>query len=83
MTIPERNESDVQRLLRTIDTEYQAAALGLSGLALGTAQHRFITKRMENIEHAREQLVEIVGNPDEATRLVVEQMNKSADKGEK
>jgi hypothetical protein len=37
---------------------------------------------MENIEHAREQLVEIVGNPDEATRLVVEQMNKSADKGD-
>ena len=83
MTTSERNESDVQRLLRTIDTEYQAAALGLSGLALGTSQHRFITARMENIEHAREQLVELVGNPDEATRLVVEQMNKSADKGEK
>ena len=32
---------------------------------------------------AREQLVQLVGDPDEATRLVVEQMNKSADKGEK
>lgn len=83
MTTPQRNESDVQRLLRTIDCEYRAAALGLSGLALGTAQHSFITARMENIEHAREQLVEIVGDPDEATRLVVEQMNQAADKGEK
>jgi hypothetical protein len=82
MSTPQRNESDVQRLLRTIDTEYQAASLGLSGLALGTSMHSFITARMENIEHARAQLVELVGDPDEATRLVVEQMNQSADKGE-
>ena len=81
MSTPQGNESDVQRLLRTIDTEYQAAALGLSGLALGTSQHSFITARMERIEEAREKLVEIVGDPDEATRLVVEQMNQSADKG--
>jgi hypothetical protein len=83
MSTPQRNESDVQRLLRTIDCEYQAAALGLSGLALGTSQHSFITARMEGMERAREQLVELVGDEMEATRLVVEQMNKSADKGEK
>jgi hypothetical protein len=44
--------------------------------------HSFITARLENIVHAREKLVEIVGDSDEATRLVVEQMNQSADKGE-
>jgi hypothetical protein len=38
---------------------------------------------MEGMERAREQLVELVGDEMEATRLVVEQMNKSADKGEK
>lgn len=76
MTTPQRNESDVQRLLRQIDCEYQAAVLG-------TSQHSFITTRMEGMERAREQLVELVGDEMEAMRLVVEQMNKSADKGEK
>jgi hypothetical protein len=81
MSTPQRNESDVQRLLRTIDCEYTSASLALTGLALGTSMHSFITARLENIEHAREQLVQLVGDPDEATRLVVEQMNMSADKG--
>jgi hypothetical protein len=53
----------------------------LSGLALGTAQHRFITARLEGIENARQELVELVGDEQEATRLVIEQMNKSADEG--
>jgi hypothetical protein len=76
MTTPERNESDVRRLLQQIDCEYTAASLALTGLALGTSLHSFISARMERIEDAREQLVDIVG-PDEATRLVVEQMNTS------
>lgn len=78
----ERNESDVRRLLRTIDLEYQAAHLALSGLCIGTSMHEFITARMERIENTRQELVDIVG-PDEATRLVVDQMNKSDEaKGE-
>jgi hypothetical protein len=77
MTTPERNESDVARLLKQIDTEYQAAQYGLSGLALGTSMHSFITARMEKIEDARQQLVQLVGDEMEATRLVAEQMNKS------
>jgi len=82
MTIPERNESTIRDLLRTIDTEYQAAQLGLSGLALGTSMHSFISARMERIEGARRELVQLVGDEDAASRLVIEQMNKSADKGE-
>jgi len=39
--------------------------------------HAFITARMEGIENARGQLVELVGDEMEATRLVVEQMNRS------
>lgn len=77
MSTPERNESDVRRLLQRIDLEYQAAQLGLSGIALGTSMHAFISARLEGIGHAREQLVELVGDPDEATRLVVDQLNQS------
>jgi hypothetical protein len=73
---PESTGSDVARLLRQIDAEYQAAQWGLSGLAQGTAQHEFITKRMERIEDAREQLVQLVGE-DQATELVVKQLVKT------
>lgn len=73
------NQSEVAILLWHINQEYQSAQWGLSGLAYGTSQHQFITACMENMERAREQLVEIVGDPNEATRLVVEQMNKSAE----
>jgi hypothetical protein len=74
----ERNESDVQRLLAQIDQEYQSALLGFSGISLGTSRHDFITARMEGIGYCHEQLVELVGDEEEAARLVVEQMNKSA-----
>ena len=79
-----RNESDLRRLLQEIDINYQAAALGLSGIALGTSMHQFITARLERIEGARKELVNLVGDPDEANKLVIERMNKSADqpKGE-
>jgi len=79
MSTPERNESDVTRLLKQIDTEYQAAQLALSGLALGTSMHGFITARLVKIEEAREQLVEMIGDEMEATRLVCEQLDQSAE----
>jgi len=70
---PQEHISEVARLLQQIQEEYEAAQRGLTGLALGTAQHEFITKRMEGIEEARENLEHIVG-PDEAMRLVVQQL---------
>jgi hypothetical protein len=83
MTTPQGSQSDVQRLLAEIDINYTAAQLGLSGLALGTSMHSFISARMERIENARRELVQLVGDEDAASRLVIEQMNKSADKGDK
>lgn len=65
--------SDLAKLLRQFDDEYKAAQQGLEGLALGTALHEFITKRMEGMEAAREQIEELVG-PEEAARLIVESM---------
>lgn len=70
----EQGGSELAKLLRRFDEEYQAAQRALHGLALGTAQHEIITKRMENMEAAREQIEEIVG-PEEATRLIVETMD--------
>jgi hypothetical protein len=76
-----RNQSEIGRLLDTIEQEYHSAFLGFSGLSLGTSRHDFINHRMENIALAGRQLVGLLGE-NEAGRLIVEQMNKSADKGE-
>jgi hypothetical protein len=78
MDMEEQNQSEVRRLLETIDREYQAAQFGLSGLAQGTSQHEFINARMEKIEDIREKLVDLVGE-EQAGRLVVQQMERSKD----
>lgn len=75
MSKEERGQSEMAKLLRQFDEEFEAAQQGLLGLAQGTPQHEFITKRMEGMEAAREGIEKIVG-PDEATRLIVNQMNK-------
>jgi len=66
-----QNGSEVARLLQSIQREYEAAEQGLSGLALGTATHQFITARMEQMHRAHEQLEALLG-PEEATALVAQ-----------
>jgi hypothetical protein len=61
--------SEVARLLAQINSEYEAAGRGLSGLAQGTSQHRFMTKRMENIAAYHVDLQKLVGK-DEAMKLI-------------
>ncbi len=68
--------SDVVRLLIQISNEYEAAKRGQKGPAQGTAQHRFITKRMENIGDLHMQLRGLVG--DAAMPLIIEQLEKPA-----
>lgn len=46
---PKVNKSAVARILQEIDAEYQSALLGMQGLAQGTLQHEFITKKMEEM----------------------------------
>jgi hypothetical protein len=65
---PHEQRSEVARLLAQINGEYEAARQGLSGLAQGTSQHLFMTKRMEQIAELHSQLWNIVG--DEAMTLV-------------
>lgn len=61
----ETNRSEVARLLRQIDLEYEAAQRGLSSFAEGSTQHRFLTCKTENIARLTRQLVEMEG-PEEA-----------------
>jgi hypothetical protein len=69
-------QSEVRKLLETIDLEHQAAQRALYGFMQGTAQHDFITKRLENIDRMRERMIDIIGNEDEANQLVMRQMDK-------
>jgi hypothetical protein len=71
-SLPEQH-SEVARLLAQIRDEYEAAHQGLSGLAQGSSQHQFITKRMERIGELHSQLQELLG--DEAMALIAVQLD--------
>lgn len=62
-------ESEVVRLRRQIELELEAAQRGLSGLALGTARHEFIRRRMERVGMYQDKLAMVVGE-DAADRMV-------------
>jgi hypothetical protein len=68
--------SEVAYLLAQISSEYEAAKQGLSGLALGTSQHQFITRRMERMGELHSQLHSLVG--DEAMALIAVQLDHAA-----
>lgn len=54
-------KSEVARLIRQIDAEYDAMHQGLSGLANGAAKHVFIHVRMSYIGNHHKKLVALVG----------------------
>ena len=54
-------KSEVARILAQIEAEYEASQSGLSGLASGTAQHEFITARMERLGELHSELRTLVG----------------------
>jgi hypothetical protein len=65
------NKSDIARLRQQIAAEYEAAVRGLHGLSQGTAQHAFITQRMERMAACHETLKGLVGEQ-EASKLLAE-----------
>jgi hypothetical protein len=67
-------QSEVAGLVAQIKSEYQAAKLGLSGLAQGTSQHSFITRRMERIAELHAELRGLVD--DETMRVINEQLDQ-------
>ena len=69
----EENKSEIARLMQRIQDEYKSASRALYSPAI-VAKHEFITKRMEGIEEAHEELQTIVGQ-EEAIKLVVEKIS--------
>lgn len=68
--------SEVARLRAQIEREHEAMCFALTGPAIGTAQHWFITRRMETIGEYQEQLATLIGE-EASMALVVEVMEKS------
>jgi len=70
--------SEVALLMRQITLEYEAAQRGLSELAAGTAQHKMITSRMENMGRLHEELVRSVG-AQQAVKLFAEALEQAGE----
>lgn len=71
------NKSEVARLLRSIDTAYEAAHYGLDGPAI-VGPHRRRTACTESIAQAFEQLQPLVGGPQQAMQLLDAHLTKSS-----
>jgi hypothetical protein len=65
------NQSEVSRLLQQIEQEYQAAHTALDAYTV-TAQHAFITARLENMSRIHDHLQQMVGA--DAIRLIAERL---------
>jgi hypothetical protein len=70
--------SEVAFIRESIEVAYMAAQWGLTGLALGTSQHRFITARMERIEEGRQELQTLIG--EQAIGMVAETLQNVPEK---
>jgi hypothetical protein len=77
MPAREDHPSEVVRLLAQISAEYEAATLGLNGLAQGVSRHRFITRRMERMSEIHAQLRTLVG--DQAMALIAGHLDSSGE----
>jgi hypothetical protein len=71
------NTSEVARLLRQIELEYEAAQRGMYGFAAGTAKHEFITARMESMGRCHEKLITLVGEQ-EATKALAQALEQAS-----
>lgn len=74
------SQSDVARILKQIEQEYQASKQGLEGLASGTARHDFITKKTEAIGKHHEHLAQLVG-PEQAIAMIATTIWTQTDQG--
>ena len=69
------NKSEVARLRQKFADEYLAAQHGLTGLAAGSARHKFITRKMENMGLCQKELAKLVGDQ-AATKLLAETLEE-------
>lgn len=73
--------SEFAQLLRRIDEEYEAARLGLYGLAQGTAEHDVINAKMERIGFVKDKLIPHIGEA-AAVNIAMDMMNELAENAE-
>jgi hypothetical protein len=69
-------ESEVAQLRERIHQEHEAAQRGLYGIAQGTAQHAFITQKLENMAGCHRALIHLVGEH-KAIKILVEVLEQS------
>jgi hypothetical protein len=69
------NLSQVARLLEEIEAEQRAAKWAMTGISSGSLRHRFITRRMDRIGAAGEQLMTIMGDREQAMGLVLKRLD--------
>ena len=72
------NKSEVARLMRQIELEYEAAHRAMHGFAAGAGKHEFITARMENMGRCHERLTDLLGER-EATIALAQAMEQADD----
>jgi len=63
------NESEVARIRRQIDLEFEALQRIKSGLSVGTARHDFIQARMRTVDVCQDKLEQLVGDA-QASQIV-------------
>jgi hypothetical protein len=71
----QHNQSEVARLKAEIELQSAAAHRAVYGLAEGTSQHSFITKKMERIGKLHDDLMGIIGER-KATRFLVKTIDR-------
>ena len=70
------SKSEVARIRRQIELEYEAAQRAMYGFVVGAAKHEFITARMENMGRCHEQLKTLVGEQ-EAVRVLAQALEQA------
>jgi hypothetical protein len=70
--------SEVARILKNIEQEYQASKCALEGLSSGNARHDFISQKTQNIGKYHERLVELIG-PEQAISIIANTIWTPAD----
>jgi hypothetical protein len=74
--VQEGNTSEVARLMRQIELEYEAAQRAMYGFAAGAGKHEFITAKMEKMGRHHEQLIALVGER-EATKALAQALEQA------
>jgi hypothetical protein len=64
-----KNNSEVARLMEQVRAEHEAAQRGLSGIADGTAKHKFINAHMERIWELKGELGKQVSDAEALTMI--------------